>query len=282
MEATAKKQATIALDLLIIVVGSFISAFGLNMVSIPAGLLSGGLTGISQIIHHFIPINVGVFYFILNTPLLIIGHKFLGKKFSFYTILGTVCLSFFLFIIPVEHIWTDNILLSAIFGGVLNAVGCGLVLRIGGSQGGMDILSRVIAKHKNITIGKSNLIINGCIVIISGFIYGSEIALFTIIFIFTSMKTYDIILNHVDRISLLIVTDKGNDVSDAITHVLHRGTTLWNGSGGYTHKDKTVLFCVIMKGEMQQLKKIVKEVDPSAFVTIISTQNVIGRFHQIW
>lgn len=283
MGTNAKNTAsTIALDLIIIIFGTLLTAFALNRLTIPAGLLAGGVTGISQFLHHFIPIKLGFYLFMLNIPILILGYKFLGKKFSLYTIFSASLLAFFLLIIPVKPIWTDNILLSAIFGGVLNAVGCGLVLRHGGSQGGLDVLSRVITKYKNITVGKANLIFNGCIVTISGFIFGSEVALYTIISIFCSMKTYNIILNHVDRMSLLIITDKGDEVSDAITNYLHRGTTKWDGSGGYTHKDKTILYCVIMKGEMQQFKKIVKTIDPKSFVSIISTHNVLGRFNQIW
>ncbi|WP_042337945.1 YitT family protein [Bacillus andreraoultii] len=288
MEFTMKKNEpitssiSILVDLVIIVFGSFLSAFALNSLTIPAGLLSGGLTGISQFLHHFTHLKVGVFYFLLNVPLMILGYIYLGKKFSFYTILATSLVSFFLLIIPVKHMLTDNILLSAIFGGVLNAIGCGLVLRRGGSEGGLDILSRVVAKYKNITVGRMNLIINAIIVLCSGFIFGSEIALFTIISYYASMRTYNLILNHVDRISLLIITDRGEEVSAAITHDLHRGTTMWHANGGYTHNTKTVLYCVIMRGEMHQLKRIVKSVDPKSFVSIISTQNVIGRFHQIW
>lgn len=279
---TKKTKISTFIDLFCMVLGTIITAFALNMFTIPAGLLSGGVSGFSQLLNHFIPINVGVYYFLLNIPLLILGYIYLGKKFSFYTILATSLVSFFLLIVPIKHIWTDDPLLSAIFGGVLNAVGCGLVLRRGGSEGGFDILSRVIAKYRNITVGKSNLIINTIIVILSGFIFNSEIALYTIISFYSSMKTYNIILNHVDRISLLIITDKGKEVNEAITKELHRGTTMWNASGGYTQKDKTVLYCVIMKGEMHQLKQIVKSADPKSFVSIISTQNVIGRFHQIW
>jgi len=285
METTITKKSnniSTLVDLFCLVLGAMITAFALNMFTIPAGLLSGGITGFSQLVNHFIPISVGVYYFLLNIPLLILGYIYLGKRFSFYTILATSLVSFFLLIVPIKHIWTDDPLLSAIFGGVLNAIGCGLVLRRGGSEGGFDILSRVIAKYHNITVGKSNLIINTIIVILSGFIYNSEIALYTIISFYSSMKTYNIILNHVDRISLLIITDKGKEVNKVITRDLHRGTTMWNATGGYTRKEKTVLYCVIMKGEMHQLKQIVKAADPESFVTIISTQNVLGRFHQIW
>jgi len=282
METPERKSQPVYIELIVMAIGCFISAFGYNALVIPAHLLSGGLTGISQIIHHFVPVNVGIFYLILNIPLLFLGYKYLGKKFSLYTIYGTVLLSFFLYIIPIKHIWTDNTLLSAVFGGIITSFGTGIVLRMGGSQGGLDIISRIISKHKNISVGKANLLMNVVIIIISGFIFNSEIALYTIVFIFTSMRTSDVILSHVNRISVLIVTDKGNEVSQEINDLMHRGTTVWNANGGYTHKDKIVLFCVLVEGELTQLQTIVKAVDPSAFVSIISTQNVIGRFKHVW
>jgi uncharacterized membrane-anchored protein YitT (DUF2179 family) len=282
MSAKAARIVTVIVDLVIIILGTLLTAFALNKFTIPTGLLAGGVPGTAQIIHYFIPIKVGIIVLLLNIPILIIGYKFLGRKFSIYTIISSILLGIFLYMIPVGTIWTDNILLNAIFGGGFNAIGCCLVLRRGGSQGGMDVISRVLAKHKNISVGKGNLIFNGCIVATSGMIYGAEIALYTIISIFCSMKTYEVVLNHVDRMSLIIVTDKGQEISDAINRDIHRGTTLWNANGGYSHKEKTVLFCVIMKGEMNELKKIVKAIDPSSFVNVISTENVIGRFHQIW
>ena len=284
MQITEKelKSATILLDLLIILIGTVMSAIALNMLTIPSGLLAGGIAGIAQFINYFFPIDVGIFYFILNIPLMIAAYMFLGRKFSIYTIISIILVSTFLFLLPVRHIWTENILLAAIFGGVLNGIGCGIVLRRGGSQGGIDIVSRIIAKYSNISVGKANLAVNIIIVISSGFLFGSEIALYTIISMFTSMKTYDIVLSHVERVTVLIVTEIGEDVSKTINDELHRGTTMWAATGGYTHNEKTVLLCVAVKGQVPQLKKIVKDVDANAFVTVISTQNVIGRFRQIW
>ncbi len=113
-----KKRATIFLDILIIIAGTALSAFALNMLTIPSGLLGGGITGIAQFINFFFPINVGVFFFILNIPLMIAAYIFLGKKFSIYTIIAITLVSSFLYIFPVQQIWTENILLAAIFGGV--------------------------------------------------------------------------------------------------------------------------------------------------------------------
>lgn len=277
-----RKSTSICLDFLMIIVGTVISAVALNMLTRPAGLLSGGLTGISQFINHFFPINVGVFYFILNIPLLILGYKYLGTKFSIYTIFSTTLLSVFLYFVPVQHLWTNNTLLEAIFGGTLSGIGSGIVLRRGGSQGGLDILSRIIAKYSNISVGKAGLAVNICIILATGFIFNSEIALYTIISMVVSMKMYEVILNNVNRVSVLIITNKGEEVSRELNEDLHRGTTMWHANGGYTHEDKTVLLCVTVIGELSRLKKIVKDSDPQSFVSIISTQNVIGRFHQVW
>ena len=282
MSITERKSISIFTDLLMIIVGTAISAVALNMLTRASHLLAGGLTGISQFVHYFFPIDVGLFYFILNTPLMVLGYKYLGRKFSIYTILSIILLSVFLYIIPVQHLWTDNTLLAAIFGGTLNGIGCGVVLRSGGSQGGLDILSRIIAKRSNISVGKAGLAVNLGIVIASGFIFNSEIALYTIISMYASMKMYEIILNNVNRISVLIITNKGEEVSKEINMILHRGTTMWNATGGYTHDDKTVLLCVTVKGELPRVKKIVKSIDPQSFVNVISTQTVIGRFHQVW
>lgn len=282
MSITEKKSKSIGLDLLSIIVGTFVSAIALNMLIIPAGLISGGLTGIAQFIHHFFPINVGVFYLILNIPLMVLAYKLLGIKFSIYTMIAIILISGFLYLLPIQHLWTENTMLSAIFGGTLNGIGCGVVLRRGGSQGGLDILSRVITKYKNVSIGKASLVVNVLIVIVSGFIFGSEIALFTIISMFATMKTYEIILSHVNRVSVLIITNSGEEVSHEINLNLHRGTTMWDAAGGFTHDQKTVLFCVTVVGELKNLKKIVRQIDSHAFVSVISTQNVIGRFHQIW
>lgn len=276
------KKTTLTIDLLALVGGTAISAFALNSFTIPAGLIAGGLTGISQFINHFIPLNVGLFYLLLNIPLMILGYLFLGKKFSIYTILAIILISLFLVIFPIGFVWTDNLLLCAIFGGAINGIGCAIVLRRGGSQGGLDILSRIIAKKKNITVGKANLFVNLVIVSISGYIFGAELALYTIISMMCTMKLYEIILNHVNRVTMIIITEHGEAINERINVDLHRGTTMWNANGGYTHHQKAVLYCVIVEGELSKFKKIVNEVDPTAFVSVISTQQVIGRFVQSW
>lgn len=270
------------MDFLIVTVGTVISAFALNWMIIPASLLSGGITGIAQIIHHFVNINVATFYFILNVPILVVSYFYLGKKFVFLSIYGVVLISVLLGVIPVHMVFTDDVMLNAIFGGVISAFGSGIVLRAGGSQGGMDVVSRVIATKKDVSVGKISLLINVVIVIISSFIYNFEIALFTIVSMFVSMMVYEVVLNHVNRVSVLVITNNTETISHIINEKLVRGTTIWNGYGGYTKEEKSIIYCVITNSQLNNFKRIVKEADEKAFVTVIETRSVIGKFNKVW
>lgn len=269
-------------ELLAVTVGCAITAFATNEFIIPSHLLSGGLTGICIMIYHFTHWSVGTQYFIYNIPLLILGYFYIGRKFSVYTIYAVVMLSLFLNLIQIHHFFTKDLLLNAIFGGILASLGSAIVLRMGGSTGGLDIPSRIIAKYHNVTMGKFSLIVNGLIVITSAYLFEVQTAMYTLISIFTGSKTYETLLHHVDRISVVIVTTKGEQVANAITNSLHRGVTKWPASGAYTHENKEVLLCVIVNVQLGDLRHIVVEEDPCAFVTIIPTQSVIGQFASVW
>ena len=270
------------ISFLIITLGTTITAFALNAMIIPATLLSGGLTGIAQLINVPVPVNVGLFYFILNVPVLILGYFFLGKRFVYYSIYGVILLTVLLAFIPVNAYITDDVLLNAIFGGAISAFGSGVVLRVGGSQGGMDVVSRVVASKKDISVGKFSLLINALIVLISSFIFGFEIALYTIISMFVSMMVYEVVLHHVNKVSVLVITDKTDAISSLINERIVRGTTIWNGYGGYTKDEKSIIYCVITHSQLSYFKRMIKEVDEKAFVTVIETKSVFGKFNRVW
>jgi uncharacterized membrane-anchored protein YitT (DUF2179 family) len=269
-------------ELLAISIGCAITAFATNEFIIPSHLLSGGLTGICIMIFHFTHWPVGTQYLLYNIPLLILGYMYIGKKFSVYTIYAVVILSLFLNFIKIHHFFTKDMLLNAIFGGSLASLGSAIVLRMGGSTGGLDILSRIIAKYRNVTMGKFSLVVNGCIVTASAYLFQVQTAMYTLISIFTGAKTYETLLHHVDRATAVIVTTKGEEVAKAITQSMRRGVTKWPASGAYTHGDKEVLLCVIVYVQLSDLQHIVIDEDPDAFITIIPTQRVIGRFASVW
>lgn len=270
------------LEIFAIIVGSLITAFGINEFILPVHLMSGGLTGICIILYHFFGWKVGTQYFLFNIPLLILGYKYIGRKFSCYTLLAVISLSTFLNVIHIQKFFTSDTLLCAIFGGIVTSAGGAIVLRAGGSSGGLDIVARIVAKFKNVPIGKFSLVVNGLIVLASAYLYEVQTALYTLISIFTGSKTYETLLHHVDRITVMIITSKGDEVSQTITQAMGRGVTKWEASGAYTHSSKQVLLCVIVNVQLAELRQLVSSQDGEAFITVLPTQNVIGKFAQVW
>lgn len=269
-------------ELLLILVGCAVLSIGINQLILPARLMSGGLTGICIILSHYFHWSVGDLNLILNAPLLILGYRHLGKKFSIYTIIGVILTTVFLDSFHFHKEWTTDVLLNSIFGGVLVGIGGALVLRSGGSTGGLDVIARVVARYKNVSVGMVSLIVNGLIIVFSAYLFNVQTAMFTLISIYTSAKVYDGILNHMDRMTVMIVTSKGEDVSRKITSSMLRGITKWSASGAFTNNQKDVLMCVIVKVQLSELRQMAISVDPDAFMTVMPTQSVVGKFARIW
>jgi uncharacterized membrane-anchored protein YitT (DUF2179 family) len=269
-------------ELFFITLGCVVMSFGINQMVVPAHLIAGGLTGICVIVYHFLQIPVGTLFFVLNVPLLVVGHILIGKKFSIYTIYSVVITSLLLDVIPVQRIWTHDALLSSLFGGALIGSGSAVMLRFGGSSGGLDIVARIAAKYRNISMGKFSLIVNGAIVLASGFMFDAQTALFTLISIYVAAKAWETILTHVNKASVVIVTDRGDRITQSITDTMQRGVTMWKASGGFTKEDKQVLMCVLVNAQIVQLTSIVRVHDPEAFMTVLPTHDTIGQFVQAW
>jgi uncharacterized membrane-anchored protein YitT (DUF2179 family) len=272
----------IAFELVGLTVGCFLFAFGTNQLLTPAELLAGGLGGVCVIFYHMFGWPVGTQYFIFNIPLLVLGYIHIGKKFIFYTIYSVIISSLFFDWIPISSIWTKDIMLSAIFGAIISGIGAALILRLGGSVGGLDILSRIIAKYYNISIGKFGLIISASIVLVSAILFDFESAMYTILSFYIGTKTYDTVLNIAERSTVMIVTNYGDEVSEALSQALSRGVTSWNALGVYSQTKRTVLLCVIINKEWLELNSIVQGVDPDSFVIAIPTQRTSRNFHANW
>lgn len=265
-----------------ITLGTFISAVGINALIVPGQLLTSGVTGVAILLNHFVPVSLALIFILLNIPLLILSFFQIGLKFSVYTVYSAALLSVFLSVIHFHHFPTHSILLDSIFGGILSGGGCAIVLRLGGSQGGLDIVTRVVAKHRNVTVANLSLVLNAVIVLLSVFLFDIQIAMYTLISIFASSKAYAVLLNHIGRISVIIITEHGEKVAHAITANMIRGVTSWDATGTYTNHAKNVLLCVTTNVQLAPLKTIVLENDPQAFISVMPTQNIIGNFQQIW
>jgi uncharacterized membrane-anchored protein YitT (DUF2179 family) len=265
----------------IILVGlcSMLFGFAYNTFLIPHKLASGGVTGIAFLIHHYLQVNTGLIVLIINIPLFILGIKYLGKRFIMYTIYSVVVLSFSLKVIPI-HAISDDILLSSIIGGALYGIAVGLVIRTGGSTGGTDIISLILSQKKNVQVGFLSTCMNLLVVGSSGIIFGWNITLYTIIAIYVAGRAVDYVYTTQNKLTLRIVTEKGDELADALIHLHSRGITIHSAEGAYAHKPKKVLTTVITRFELNETKHTIKTTDPNAFVNISQTLEVMGRFRK--
>lgn len=266
-------------NIFMIIIGSVIVGFAYNWLLIPHHILSSGLSGIAIMLGLIYPIDTGILNFALNLPLLILGVMKLGKKFSAYTVLSVVVLSISLYFIPVREM-THEPILAALFGGVLTGVGIGIIFRGSGSSGGFDIIAMVLAKKTDFPIGSLLSMMNGVIVIASGFIFGWDAALMTLVTIYATGKVIDTLhTNHV-KLTLTIITAKGEEMKNMLLANLYRGVTISDGVGAYSGEHRKVLMTVITKYQLAELKQLIGETDPEAFVNITQTAEVLGSFHK--
>ena len=267
-----------------IILGDLICSFAVVKFLIPAGLLSGGLGGIGLMIEYLTGLPTGVSVFILNLPMMIVGAFFLNKKFMTYAFLSTFIYS--LILVAMRHIpidfKLDNNMLYAIFGGFINGLGMGILFKHGACQGGLDILATIFKTKLNVNIGSSLMAINAIIIGIASYIFSLERGLLTIVSMYVAYKMLDKIqMGFGDTKQIMIVTSKQREVTDRILSDLHRGVTLLHGEGAFTHKQQNVVYCIVSTRQVVTIKRILDEVDPTAFLIISEAYEVKGRGFKI-
>jgi uncharacterized membrane-anchored protein YitT (DUF2179 family) len=262
-----------------LIVGSVIIVLAFNLFLIPHEILSSGMSGLSMIIGMITPLDTGVANFLLNLPLLIIGYKMLGRKFIMNTIFSVVIISVGLYLVPVHTIADDKIL-SSIFGGALTGLGVGLVFRCSGSTGGFDIIGMIVSRKRDFPIGILLSGMNAIVIVISGFLFDWDSALYTLVSIFVTGKVVDAIYTDHAKLTVMIITEKGEEMRQHLLTNLYRGLTIMNGVGGYSNDSRNVLISVISRYELNDVKSLITEVDPQAFVNITETIEVMGLFHR--
>ena len=262
-----------------ITIGSLLMAIALSLFLVPNLLLDGGITGISIIIAYLSPIPLSLLLLFLNLPFIYIGYKYIGKKFTFYSCYSILLLSFFINRLHFFPPLTTDLLLATFFGGVLLGCGVGLVIRNGAALDGTEILSILLSKKTSLSIGKIILFFNLFIYTFSAFIFGWDRAMYSILCYIIAAKTMDLIIYYFeDSKTLWIVSDKSKEVGDAILLQLKKGVTYLNGEGAFSREDKKIIFCVIHAFEETDLKKLVYELDPCAFITVATNSYVEGGF----
>ena len=269
----------------IVIVGALLNALSLNFFLIAANVYASGFLGAAQIIasifNDFIGINIstGILLFLLNIPVLIIGWFKVGKGFTIYSIISVAFTSLFLQIIPVISL-SNDIILNAVFGGVIAGVAVGLTLKSGASTGGMDIVAMILSRLNDKPIGNYFLIMNAIIIVLAGLLYEPENALYTMLTLYVTTRIIDAIHTRYEKVTAMIVTLKANELQKAIHDKMVRGITIIPAKGAYTNADKSFMYLVITRYELYDLERIINEVDPNAFTNIVETAGVYGFFRR--
>ena len=270
------KSKNFYVDILVIIIGSFISSLGVNLFLSNAKLLSGGVTGIALILQYLWEVPSGITVFLLNIPLFFVSYKYLNKRFTLYTAIGMLSFSTALMITkPLSTlVQVDDMLLYCIYGGVLSGIGYGLIFYRNGSIGGTDIITMVIRKkYSNFDIGQVGFAFNLIIVTVS-----IPRALYTLISMFITSTILDKVLNgFTSKKLLLILTEKEDDIINYVIKDMNRGITALMAEGGYTRDKKRLLYVAVTTSQMISLKTKILRVDPKAFITIIDVSEVKGK-----
>lgn len=263
----------------VLFVASVILGFAFNMFLLPHEVLSGGVTGLAMIFGLLTPINSGIWIVVLNIPVFIIGWMKLGKEFIGNSIFSVIITSLSMQYIPLVKV-TEDVLLSAVFGGVITGIAIGLIVRFSGSTGGFDVIGLVLTQKRDIPLGGLVFGLNSIIVFISGFIFSWDLALYTMASIYITGVVMDRIHTRHIKLSLMVVTSRGDELKDELIRNLIRGITVMNGRGAYSNNENKVLYTVITRYELATVKSLIKDVDPNAFVSVSETVEVMGKFRR--
>lgn len=266
-----------------------INSIGVTIFLVPLGLLDGGLSGTAFLLDFLTPsyLSLSFFLLILNFPFFILGYKKLGGTFVVYSLFAIFAYSLFSFLIqhilPISFengspIVSEDILLAALFGGLFSGIGSGLVIRFGGALDGVEVLAVLFAKKIGLTVGTFVMSYNVLLYTIAALIFKSwTIPLYSVIAYFVGIKTVDFIVEGLDKSkAAFIITSKDREMMAILSKKLGRGLTAFDARSYYSDTDKKIIYCVINRFEIPNLKKYIKEVDPDSFVTINEVSDVIG------
>ncbi|BDG46764.1 MULTISPECIES: YitT family protein [Parageobacillus] len=268
-------------NIIFILFGAAIFAFGIVHFNMQNNLAEGGFTGITLLLYFLFGIDPSYTNLALNIPLFFIGWKLLGRHTFLYTMIGTVAVSLFLWIfqrytihMPLKHDMT----LAALFAGVFIGVGLGIIFRYGGTTGGVDIIARLVYKYKGISMGKTMFTFDAVVITLSLLYLSYREAMYTLVAVFIAARVIDFMQEGgYAAKGAMIISEKSEEIANKILTEMDRGVTVLKGRGSYTKRDRDVLYCVVAKNELPRLKSVIISVDPHAFVAVTDVHDVLGE-----
>ncbi|MDD3253155.1 MAG: YitT family protein [Lachnospiraceae bacterium] len=274
-----QKQKLLVRDYALIILGSFIMGFAIKNIYDPVGLVTGGVSGLAIIAKNQWEVPLWITNTVLNIPLFLASVKLKGWSFIKRTLVATVSLSLSLYVLPEIPFLMDDLFLTALFGGIISGIGVGLVFVCQATTGGTDMLAALIQrKFRHYSIAQIMQVLDAVIVLVGAQIFGITYALYALIAIFAVSKISDGIIEGMKfSKAAFIISEKSEEISEAIMEKLDRGVTGLDARGMYSGQKKNVLFCVVSKKEIVQLKELVVGHDSQAFVIVSDVREVLGE-----
>ena len=277
-------------NFLMLTIAGIVNAFGITVFLIPVNLYDSGISGTSILLHQITPeyLTLSIFLVILNIPLFLFGLKKQGWVFTVYAIYSVCIYSLFAWLItdvfPIDvsiasPLAGTDLLLCALFGGVISGIGSGIAIRYGGAMDGIEVMAVIFAKRLGITVGTFVMIYNVLLYIVCGFVLNSWILpLYSIVAYTAALKTIDFIVDGLDRAKCaIIITEHPNEVCNKLCEVFGSGVTRLEAKGGYSNKDKSMIYFVVNRYQVVRLKELVHEIDHSAYITISEVADVFSN-----
>ncbi|MCR8643892.1 YitT family protein [Paenibacillus sp. N1-5-1-14] len=268
------------MDIFIILVANLLISIGFNQFLIPHQLLAGGISGIAMLIGYFSDLHIPILYFLLNLPIIVWGFVVIGRRFIIISLLSVAITSWMMTFIPTDG-FVHAPILAAVFGGVLIGTGTGLLLRIGGSSAGFDIVGSILTRHYDFPLGGVLIVLNGVVIAALGYFKDNwDLALYSMLAIYITGVVVDMLhIKHV-KVTAFIVTSKKEQMLEKMLRT-PRGVTILKAEGAYSSMPSDVLMTVITRYELVELKRIVESVDEDAFVNIVETAGIWGKFNRL-
>ncbi len=265
------------LELFLMGMGCFLAAFAIKTFLLPNSILDGGVNGVSIIVNKITKINLGLLIVLINIPFVYVGYKNLGDRFLAKSLFCMILFAVLVEVISGDIEITDDILLATVYGGVILGVGVGLIIKFGGCVDGTESVAIVISKRTSLSVGQVVLCFNLVIFLIAGLIFGLDRALYSLLTYFITYKVIDFVSEGFEQAkSAMIICENGEEMAKKIYCRLGRTCTLMEGKGLLTG-NKQVLYVVVTRLEVPELKRIVALEDQSAFVTIADVSEIIGK-----
>ena len=277
----ATKTSEYILQYGLIILGSVLFAAGFQFFLYPNSIIVGGVSGIAMIINYLTQLPVGVMTIVLNIPLFIIAWKHFGTKFIIASLVGMLLSSVFVDLFAlISYSPTSDMLLACIIGGAVKGLGLGIIYYAGATTGGTDIIAKFVRlRFPYLNFGTVILLTDAVIILAFAAIFKKvEAAMYAVIAMFVVSKVVDLVLYGIDNSSVCyIISEKSEQLVSDITDRLHRGVTILEGEGAYSHQNKQVLLCVVKRTQIAEIRKMIRNIDENAFFIVTDAKNVLGK-----